>query len=81
MITAQWRICDVCRIVDYNVEKKMCNYCPMCSAWICDDDIHKWNRRIKAALKLRLEPEYQGSPDYPEMIQKQMDDKSERGIT
>jgi len=67
MITQQFRICDVCRLLDFDVAHKLCSYCSMCDAWICSDDLPKWARRIKAALKRKLEAGYQGSPNYEEV--------------
>lgn len=63
----QVRACDVCRLVDYDVAPKPCTYCPMCDAWICEADNNKWGRRIKAAIKRKLEPGYKGLPNYEEV--------------
>jgi len=67
MITQQIRICDVCRLLDFDVLPKACSYCSMCDAWICVDDISKWARRIKAAMKRKLEVGYQGASNYEEI--------------
>jgi hypothetical protein len=69
LATSQITICDVCRLLDYDVSKKLCGYCGMCSSWLCEADTNNWPRRIKAAIKRRLEPGYQGLPDYPEKLQ------------
>jgi hypothetical protein len=61
------RACDVCRLLDYDTSPKMCSYCPLCDAWICQGDGDKWGRRIKAALKRKREPGYQGHPDYEQV--------------
>ena len=42
----------------------------MCDAWICEADENKWGRRLKAALKRKLEPGYKGLPDYEKKIAK-----------
>jgi hypothetical protein len=58
---SQITVCDVCRLLDYDVSKKLCGYCGMCDAWICQDDKDKWvTRRIPAAAKRMLEPGYKG---------------------
>jgi hypothetical protein len=44
-------ICDVCRLLDGNHRQKMCFYCPVCDAWICEDDQHNWSRRGAASAK------------------------------
>lgn len=67
----QLRICDVCRILDYNTEKKLCGYCGMCDAWICLDDQSKWTRRLLAAAKRKLEPGYRGLPNYEDVAKGQ----------
>lgn len=67
--TTQERICDVCRLLDYNTDKKLCGYCGMCDAWICQQDMNAWGRRLKAALKRKLEPGYRGLSDYENHVQ------------
>jgi hypothetical protein len=57
-------VCDVCRILDFSTEEKMCVWCNLCGSNICLEDQNKWGRRIKAALKKKLEPGYSGMPDY-----------------
>ena len=66
ILTAQHRACDVCRLVDYDTTPKMCSYCSLCDAWICEADTSNWVRRIKAALKRKTEPGYKGQPNYLE---------------
>lgn len=41
----------------------------MCDAWICQDDLNRWDRRIKAAIKRKLEPGYKGLEDYVSVVQ------------
>jgi hypothetical protein len=66
ILAKQLRICDVCRLVDYDTTEKICGYCPLCDAWICDADATDWVRRIKAAVLRKLEPGYRGDPNYGE---------------
>lgn len=65
--TQQFRACDVCRLLDFDTSAKLCGYCGMCDAWICQEDMNRWSRRIKAALKRKLEPGYRGTPNYEEL--------------
>jgi hypothetical protein len=62
--TQQQRICDVCRILDYNVVLKLCFYCSLCDAWICSSDSNRWDRRFRAFIKRKLEPGFRGDPNY-----------------
>lgn len=62
--TFKWVVCDVCRLVDYDTTKKECAYCSMCDAWICQNDLSKWGRRMKAAVLRRFEPGFKGDPTY-----------------
>lgn len=57
----EFRMCDVCRLVDYDTEKKWCGYCNLCDAWICDTDLTAYVRRALAAVRRKLEPGYRGS--------------------
>ena len=66
-------MCDVCRLLDFNTEEKLCSYCAMCDAWICEKCSSDWIRRIKAALKRKLEPGYRGIPNYEEVVNKGVD--------
>ena len=65
--TQQQRMCDVCRILDYDCSAKLCFYCPMCDAWICGPDNTRWDRRLRAAIKRKLEPGYKGLSNYEEV--------------
>lgn len=40
--------CDVCRLLDGNLQAKPCTWCGTCRAWICDADIKNWPRRARA---------------------------------
>lgn len=64
----QSRICDVCRLCDFDTTTKLCRYCPLCDAWICIDDDIRWDRRLKAAVKRKLEVGYSGLPNYEKTI-------------
>lgn len=64
------RACDVCRLVDADTTVKNCGYCSLCDAWICEHCVADWPRRIKAAVKRQLEPDYKGIPDYVELARK-----------
>lgn len=57
-------ICDVCRLLDNDLEPKEGFYCNLCDSWICVKDQDKWIRRAKAAIKRKLEPTYSGDPNY-----------------
>lgn len=67
--TQQQRMCDVCRLLDFDTTNKFCTYCAMCDAWICNPCVSRWDRRIKAAIKRKLEPGYNGQPDYVEKME------------
>lgn len=67
--TQQTRMCDVCRLVDFDVSNKLCGYCPLCDAWICSGCKNNWPKRFKAMLKRRLEPGYSGEKDYVEKME------------
>lgn len=47
----QYTTCDVHRILDNDSMPRHCEYCPRCRAWICKDDLHRWDRRAKAMIK------------------------------
>jgi hypothetical protein len=64
--TQQLHVCDVCRLVDFDTSEKLCGYCPLCDAWICDADNNDWVRRLKAAVLRKLEFGYRGDPHYGE---------------
>jgi hypothetical protein len=71
--TRQTRPCDVCRLVDFDCTPKSCGYCGLCDAWICDECNGNWPKRLKAAIKRKLEPGYQGQSDYIETQQGALD--------
>lgn len=68
ILSAQFTLCDVCRLLDFNTEKKLCHWCSLCDAWICEADQNRWDRRIKAAIKRKLEPGYKGVANYEEVV-------------
>lgn len=49
MPQGEYHICDVCRLLDRDLRVKLCFYCPVCDAWICEDDLDKWQRRGRAS--------------------------------
>lgn len=73
---SQSRVCDVCRLLDSDISKKICGYCSLCDAWICSGDQYKWGRRLLAAAKRRLEPDFSGQSSYVEDMKNQLDTKS-----
>ena len=62
--TQQQCVCTVCRILDHDCALKLCSYCPLCDAWICAADNNRWDRRLRAAVKRKLEPGFRGDPNY-----------------
>lgn len=66
--TSQFRPCDVHRLLDYDVTPRDCWHCSLCDAWICTECSGNWPRRIKAAIKRKLEPGYSGHPHYEELV-------------
>jgi hypothetical protein len=66
--SSQNTICDVCRLLDYDCTKKLCGYCGLCDAFICSECSNRWDRRIRAAVKRKLEPGFKGDPKYTEKI-------------
>lgn len=66
--TPQYTICDVCRLLDFDTTPKLCGYCSMCDANICQEDMNKWGRRVKAFFKRKLEPGFRGLEDYDKYI-------------
>jgi hypothetical protein len=46
----QYTVCAVCRILDGDTTRKLCQFCSTCGAWICDADLGNLTRRAKAAL-------------------------------
>lgn len=63
------RVCDVCRLLEFDESAKLCVYCNLCDAWICLQDIPRWGRRLQAATKRKLESSFSGQPDYVEKMQ------------
>ena len=43
------QVCDVCRLLDGDLQMKFCFYCGACDAWICEDCQHDWGRRGRAS--------------------------------
>lgn len=43
-------ICEVHRLINNDTTPRECVWCSMCQAWICKEDLHRWDRRAKAAL-------------------------------
>ena len=74
ILTKRYGICDVHRLLDYDTTLKPCGYCGMCDAWICQEDLNRWDRRLRAALKRKLERGYKGISDYNEIISKQVEE-------
>jgi len=49
------RVCDVCRLVPpIDNRVKLCTYCPVCDAWICEECQNDWGRRARASA-MRLQ--------------------------
>lgn len=46
------RTCDVHRLIDNDAAPRECEYCPRCQAWICKEDLHRWDRRALAMVKM-----------------------------
>lgn len=74
--SSQIHICDVCRLVDYDTARKLCVYCGMCDAFICEQDQSNWPRRLLAAAKRKLEFGYKGLPNYEELAQREQKNES-----
>lgn len=74
--SSQYTVCDVCRLLDYDTTKKICGYCGMCDAFICDQDVSKWGRRLLAAAKHKFEPGYKGLENYEELAQEGLKNES-----
>jgi hypothetical protein len=62
------RMCDVCRLLDFDTTSKQCSYCGLCDAWICQSCNPQWGRRLKAAVKRKLEPGFRGDPNYADKL-------------
>lgn len=44
-------VCTVCLYVDRDARQKMCFYCPVCDAEICEACQHNWGRRVVASAR------------------------------
>jgi len=42
---AQMRVCQVCRLIDKDESEKLCKWCGVCNAWICEKDETQYVRR------------------------------------
>lgn len=62
--TERTTMCDVHRLLDFDTVERLCTYCSLCDAWICADDLNRWDRRFRAAIKRKLEPGYKGIQEY-----------------
>lgn len=60
----QLHVCDVCRLLNQDTSEKPCGFCGMCDSWICKDDTWRWDRRVRAFYKRRIEPGFKGMQDY-----------------
>ena len=47
----QMQTCTVCWYNDGDPRPKMCFYCPVCDAWICERDADAWGRRALASAR------------------------------
>jgi hypothetical protein len=43
--------CTVCWYNDGDARPKMCFYCPVCDAWICENCQWNWGRRALASTR------------------------------
>lgn len=48
---SEMRICDVHKLIDNDLSLRQCVWCAMCQAWICTEDIRRWDRRSRAVAK------------------------------
>ena len=64
----QFRICDVHRLLDFDISNRLCEYCSICDSWICQEDSFRWDRRIRAMMKRKLEAGFQGDTTYSERL-------------
>jgi len=44
------KTCRVCELTENKTEPKLCTYCYLCSAWICDECMPKFLKRGWAAF-------------------------------
>jgi len=70
--TPQLHACDVHRILDFDTTERLSTYCPLCSAWVCTECAPNWPRRLKAALKRRLEPGANVQEGYIETLEREV---------
>lgn len=47
-------VCEVCYRLDSDRRVKLCSYCSLCDAWICQADITRLDRRARAALDKKV---------------------------
>lgn len=48
---AQVKVCEVCRLIDKDESLKLCKWCGVCNAWICENDETAFVRRGVAFFK------------------------------
>lgn len=46
--------CDVCWLVDGDIQPKETNWCPSCKANICRECWNNWPRRVEAMIRRGL---------------------------
>lgn len=51
MTQEEMRVCDVHRAIDNDLTPRLCVWCNFCKAWICKEDLSRWDRRRIAAAK------------------------------
>ena len=54
MSQPEQRMCDVCLILDRDQSTKLCTFCGLCNAWICEGCKSNPVRRSLAMLKRKL---------------------------
>jgi hypothetical protein len=49
----EWQLqtCTVCFYVDRDMRPKMCFYCAVCDAWMCEHCQYNWGRRALASAR------------------------------
>lgn len=55
MSASENQICDVCRVLDGDIDPKPCFRCSLCDAWLCEADVSNFSRRLRAAKMIRKE--------------------------
>jgi hypothetical protein len=55
-MNGRWALvtCEVCRLLDGDLNRKWCQFCSGCNAWICQADIKNHFRRALALAKKKL---------------------------